>query len=160
MSLLAALFFPIILIGIAAAFRPVAEPDIKPTNSDENGNCVTQGYANPSAGILPWLQTIVCGVSPTCDGKSIPSLEHGSTDTFLSWNGEDLEIPCYKKGESVDDLSEKFAHDEGAYLELEQFRTGLHNKEAPEKVNGFSVKRFVADVKTLLVMMAAPKPPR
>ena len=58
----------------------------------------------------------------------------------------------------IDELSEKFAHDESSHLELKERRTGSHNNKGPAKVFGFSVDRFVTDVKTLLAMMSAPKP--
>ena len=87
-NLLTLLLFPIVIIGIVAIFRLVAKPEL-------NGNCHTQGYALPSAGTLPWLQTLVCGVNPSCSTTTRQLEEDGSVNTGIkvSTNGN-LILPC------------------------------------------------------------------
>ena len=86
-NLLTLLLFPIVIIGIVAIFRLVANPEL-------NGNCHTQGYALPSAGTLPWLQTLVCGVNPSCSSTTRQLEEDGSVNTGIKASNGSLILPC------------------------------------------------------------------
>ena len=60
--------------------------------------CSLPGYANPTAGVIPYLQTLICGTNPSCANDTLyehlPRVEHGSSSTGIISVGGKMMMPC------------------------------------------------------------------